>query len=66
MNPIGVLTIGALCGYLAGNPPARAATFAQLQKLSGMAIDSLNKQGGNNVQYNTTPPEEPEQSDDQS
>lgn len=45
MNPILMLFAGAAYGYLAGNPPARIAVSKQMQRLSGMAIDTLNRQG---------------------
>lgn len=64
MNSISVLFLGAICGYLSGNPQAREITFKQIQKLSGMAIDGLNKQGVNNVQSTNAhikePPEQQE------
>lgn len=61
MTPIVILAMGAACGYLTGNPQARNATFKQLQKMFGMAIDSLNKQGGNYVHKPESTAEQPQQ-----
>lgn len=64
MTPIAILFLGAACGYLTGNPAARDTTLKQLQKLTGMAIDGLNKQGGNYVPTPISPVEKPEQQND--
>lgn len=64
MNPIGMLFVGAAYGYLAGNPNARIAALKQFQKLSGAAIDGLNKQGEKYVQKPDAPIEPPEQQQD--
>lgn len=64
MNSIAILFLGAACGYLSGNPNARNTTLKQLQKLTGMAIDGLNKQGGNYVPKTDETIKQPEQPND--
>lgn len=58
-NSILMLLVGTVYGYLAGNEPARLAAGRQLQKLSGMAIDSLNRQGESHVQPSDEADEQP-------
>lgn len=66
MNPIGALIIGTAWGFFAGNPDARYMALTQLQKLSGMAIDGLNKQGGGYAKKDATDKHpEQEQPDEQ-
>lgn len=64
MNPIAMLVLGASYGYLAGNPMARKSLIKQFIKLSGMAVDGLNKQGEKNVQATNAPMEQPKLSKD--
>lgn len=59
LNPIATFFLGVGYCYLAENPIARKKLITQLQKLSGMAIDTLNKQGDESVPE-PEPPQEPE------
>lgn len=59
LNPFTAFLLGGGVIHFVENEKARAMLFKQIQTLSGMAIDGLNKQGGNNVPK-PEPPQQPE------
>lgn len=59
VSPIMAFALGAGYMYLIENEKARHALTGGLQKLSGMALDSLTKQGDKNA--TTEKPEKPKQ-----
>lgn len=54
------ITLGATYGYIFGNPYTRDMAMKQMQKFSGTVVESLSKQGDENVQDTEAPTEQPE------